>query len=172
MKTLILVRHAKTETIHAGINDFERRLKPRGHQDSKIITNQLMKKQVKPDLFVSSKAARAQQTAELFANELDYPIDSIRYEQFLYTGYTTGEFIDYLGKYEEDHDTIMVFGHNPDIAMLAINLTDDNFFHFPTAAAVAISFDVDSWSAISAREGKTKWFIFPKQFKTKEDTKK
>ncbi|MCT4587068.1 MAG: histidine phosphatase family protein [Carboxylicivirga sp.] len=167
MKTLILTRHAKTEQLgyFSTKSDFERELKPRGYKDSKLIADDMIQRQVKPDLLVSSKAKRAEQTTEIFAEKLGISKETIVHEQFLYDGYTTSELMSFIGQYENQHDCIMVVGHNPEIAMTAITLTGSDYLHFPTTGTIAISFDVDNWENINAREGKIEWFISPKEFK-------
>ena len=59
----------------------------------------------------------------------------------------------------------MIVGHNPEIAMMAINFTDSDYLHFPTTGTIGISFDVDNWQDINAREGKIAWFISPRIIK-------
>ena len=165
MKTLVLIRHAKTEALNMGITDYERQLKPRGYRDSELVVNEMKKKGIQPDLIISSPASRAKQTAQIFAKALQYDEAKIEYQKFIYDGYTSAEFIDYLGQYGKANDTIVVVGHNPEIAMMAINLTDGNYFHFPTTAATGISYDIESWENMMVREGQTEWFIYPKMFK-------
>ena len=167
MKRLILVRHAKTEQLDYGSSktDYQRELKPRGYQDSKLISEKLIKMGIKPDLILSSSAKRAKQTAKLIAQHLDYDEEQIELQRFIYDGYTTSEFLSFLEKYNDQHETIMVVGHNPEIAMMAINLSDGDFYHFPTCSTTAITFDVDNWTEINVREGKPEWFIYPSMFK-------
>ncbi len=167
MKTLVVIRHAKTEQLNYGSTktDYQRELKPRGFKDCQIIANQLSNLRIKPDLVLSSSAKRAKQTAQLLSEHLNYDRESIEYQRFIYDGYTTSEFIDWLSKYGKDHDTLFVVGHNPEIAMLAINLTNDDLFHFPTCATAVINFEVDNWKNIAAREGKVKNFIYPSLLK-------
>ena len=167
MKTLILTRHAKTEQIGYMIakSDFERELKPRGFNDSKLIADDMIQRGIRLDLLVTSKAARAEQTTEIFAKKLGINKQEIVHEQFLYDGYTTSELINFLGQYKDNHDYIMIVGHNPEIAMTAITLTDSDYLHFPTTGTIAISFDVDNWENINAREGKIEWFATPKMLK-------
>ena len=166
MKKLILVRHAKTEQItDYSKSDFDRKLLPRGHKDSAIIANQLESKDHIPDLFISSSAKRALQTAEIFAEYLDYDVDDIQEEQFIYDGYTTSEMISYLGQFEENYDTIIVFGHNPDIASLTVNLVDEDLYHFPTTCATVVKFNVSNWKEIEVRSGELSTYIYPKMFK-------
>lgn len=170
MKTIILIRHAKTEPLNMGITDYERQLKPRGYRDSELVVNEMNKRGIQPDLIISSPASRAKQTTQIFAKALHYDETKIEYQKFIYDGYTSAEFIDYLGQYGKSNDTIMVVGHNPEIAMMAINLTDGNYFHFPTTAATAISYDIENWEDMMVREGKTEWFIYPKMFKEEKSS--
>lgn len=165
MKKLILIRHSKTENQVAGQNDYFRILKPRGHNDARLIAEKLKERGIQPDLLISSPAKRAEQTANIFAQTFNYPADKIALHQFIYDGYTSGQFVTFLNQQPDELDQICVIGHNPEIAMLAINLTDGNFFHFPTTATVVINFHVDSWKEVNSREGKTELFIYPKQFK-------
>ncbi len=165
MKKLILVRHAKTEQIYDNSKtDFERKLLPRGHKDAIIIAEQLKLKAYAPDLFITSKAKRAKQTAKIFADHLDHKHNFIT-EQFIYSGYTTGEMINYLSKQDDSNETIIVFGHNPDIANFTLNLVNDELWHFPTCCAIVINFEINSWTELEARSGKTELYIYPKMFK-------
>lgn len=161
MKRLILVRHAKTEQLdyRSTKSDFERCLKPRGHSDSILVADELIKKGLKPDLILSSSAQRAMQTAQIIAKHMGYDAEP-ELHRFLYDGYTTAEILGFLERYEK-YDTIMIVAHNPEIAMLAINLASGDYYHFPTSATASITFDVDSWSKVNAREGQPEWFVYP-----------
>lgn len=167
MKTLILTRHAKTEQLSymSSKSDFERELKPRGYNDSKLIANDLLQRNIIPDLLITSKAQRAEQTAAIFADTFNMDKSLMVHEQFLYDGYTTSELITYLGQYNHTCNTIMLVGHNPEIAMTAITLTDSDYLHFPTTGTIAITFNVNNWEDINAREGKIDWFVSPKMLK-------
>ncbi len=164
MKQLILVRHAKTEHTF-GVNDFERKLTNRGHNDAKIVVEQLILKNILPDYFISSKAKRALQTAKIFAMVLDFSKNNINTQQFLYDGYTTTDFLNYISSVDDKYNSIIVFAHNPDIVMLASRISDEDIYHFPTTATVVIDFDTDAWEKINPREGKTHLFIYPSMLK-------
>lgn len=167
MKTLYIVRHAKTEQLDfmSDKPDFERALKPRGHSDTKLIADELIKRSLKPNVIVSSTATRAMQTSELFAKQFNIDKNKIITEQFIYDGYTTSDFIQYINRFESKYDSIMVVGHNPEIAMMAINLCNSDYYDFPTTATVVINFDVDNWKDINARAGKLELFLTPKHLK-------
>ncbi len=164
MKRLILVRHAKTE--HQNYDrDFDRKLISRGKNDAAIIAEQLKNKNIIPDYFICSPAKRAKQTAEIFAETLGYQNENIDEQQFLYDGYTTSGFLNFNSMLDNSYKTVIVFAHNPDIALLATALSDEDFYHFPTTATAVIDFDTDKWERINAREGKVSLFLYPRIFK-------
>jgi phosphohistidine phosphatase len=166
MKKLILVRHAKTEQIYDySQSDFERKLLPRGHKDAKLIAKELKEKLIIPDLFITSKAKRARETANIFAECLGYNKDDVRKEQFIYDGYTTADMLQYLAQFDDKYKTIIIFGHNPDIASFTVNLLSDNLWHFPTSCTTVVRFSVDSWKDIEPRKGEVAAYMYPKQFK-------
>ncbi|MFA8433463.1 MAG: histidine phosphatase family protein [Marinifilaceae bacterium] len=165
MKRLIVVRHAKAELLRYDITDFQRNLKKRGINDSDLISEKLKEKEIHPDLIISSKAHRALQTANHFADSLDYPREAIDQQDFLYDGFTTHDFLDHLQSKEDSIQTVMVFGHNPSIEYLAFNLLDKFYGEVPTCTAIGIDFDVASWKDIEVRTGKLSLYEFPKKYK-------
>ncbi len=169
MKRLILIRHSKAEEMLGHHEDKERSLRSRGRDDARLIAEKLKESGIKPGLIISSSARRAMQTAQIIADTFGYPSNQINYQDFIYDGYTSGEFISFMNRKPDDIDQIIVVGHNPEIAMLAINLTGGNFFHFPTTATVIIRFNADSWMNINSREGKTEMFLYPKMLKGGND---
>lgn len=169
MKRIILIRHSKATPLGQGQTDFSRSLKPRGHTDARLIADYLTSKEIRPQLIVSSPAQRANQTARIIASVMEYPLDAIRHEHFIYEGYTSGEFISYINRQDDALDTILVVGHNPEIAMLSINLTNGNFFHFPTTATVVVRFNCNTWQEVQSREGTTELFTYPEELRGSED---
>ncbi|MGQ1909392.1 SixA phosphatase family protein [Marinifilum sp. RC60d5] len=165
MKRLFLVRHAKTEVIRYDITDFQRNLKDRGINDSNLIAKKLLLKNAIPDLIISSTANRAIQTANLFAENLNYPNEKIIQLDKLYDGFTTHDFLGMLDKYGENKDCIMVVGHNPSIEYLAFNLSREFYDYVPTCTVIDIEFNVDKWNEIEARTGKISLYEFPKKHK-------
>ena len=72
MKTLFLIRHAKSNWADAALPDKDRPLNDRGQRDAPKMGERLAKRAVKPDLILSSPATRALKTAEIIAKTLDY----------------------------------------------------------------------------------------------------
>lgn len=165
MKKLFLVRHAKTEPLTSSVSDFDRRLKNRGQIDAKLIADELVSKGVQPTLIISSPAARAMETAEIMAMTFLIPKEKIVAAPFIYDGHTTGGFIDGIASLAGEHDSVMVVGHNPDMAMLAMRLTNGNFINYPTTATTVISFNITNWNNMEVGKGSLDLFVFPKMLK-------
>ncbi len=163
MKRIILVRHSKAEHYNFDVTDFERSLTKRGKRDAAIVAEQLKNSDVIPDYFICSKAKRARQTSSVFAEIMNFPEEKINRQQFLYNGYTTNDFLNFISTINNEHRTIIVFAHNPDIAALASSLSKEDFYHFPTTATAVLEFDTDKWDRINAREGKVHLFLYPNQ---------
>jgi phosphohistidine phosphatase len=169
MKRLILVRHAKTEPLTDAENDFSRQLKKRGHKDARMIADHLIGKSLVPDIVISSPARRALQTARIMAGSFSIPEADVREVPFIYDGFALDELVSKIAELSGDKDSVMVVGHNPDIALMAIQFAGDNFFHFPTSATAVIGFSVSEWSQIKAGAGRTEMFVYPKELKGKKD---
>lgn len=168
MKTIVLIRHSKSEDITRGQEDVQRKLSKRGLHDSTLIANKLRQESVVPDRIIASCAVRAQQTAKQFASVFNYNDKEILSEEFIYKGYTSGEMVSYINNLPDDLETVFIVGHNPELGMLAINLTNGSFFHFPTTATVVVDFNVDKWADVESREGTARNFLYPKLFKNEE----
>src|SRR3990172_9356587 len=84
MKTLYLVRHAKSSWKDVGLSDFERPLNKRGKKDAPFMAKLLRQQKIKPDLIISSPANRASATARIFCETLNYPFEDLLLEPRLY----------------------------------------------------------------------------------------
>jgi phosphohistidine phosphatase len=165
MKRLILVRHAKTEPYTDARTDFERKLKNRGRKDTLLVARDLQQHGIYPDLIISSPAVRAFQTAQLFAKAYEIESESIVLAQFVYDGDTTEGMLHGFATLSGEVQTVMVVGHNPDMATLSMKLSSTDFFHFPTCAVTVISFSVSDWNDVSVGTGRVERFVYPKMLK-------
>ncbi len=166
MKTLILARHAKTEMIYHGISDFQRSLKKnRGINDSRLIANRLVKKNIIPDLMISSPANRAIETAQLFAPIFNYPEDNIITMEFLYNYHTTNDFTNMIQKIDNKYKTVMVIGHNPSMADLGYRFANEFDHHLPTSGTIGIEFNVNTWKDIEPGKGRLGFYEYPSMYK-------
>lgn len=152
MKRLVLVRHAKA--VHWGYdNDFSRELTDRGESDAAKVSAYLRKEGILPSLIISSPAARALQTAMIFAEAFEYPGKDIRKDHELYNGYDTSEFLDMLHTTPDEWEVVFVFGHNPTMENFASGLCTYFGREVPTCSAMVIDFETDSWEAVEVRTG-------------------
>ena len=85
MKTLYIVRHAKSSWEYEGINDIDRPLKKRGINDAYLVSGVLQKKIETPAVFVSSCANRALHTAMIFSYAFNYPLANLKISKSLYS---------------------------------------------------------------------------------------
>ncbi len=165
MKQLILVRHAKTQPLTNSVNDFGRKLEPRGISDSRLVANHLKESHIRPELIISSPAVRALETARLFAAVYGINPNQIMEAPIIYEGFTVQSLTEKLNRIANDINSVMIVGHNPDIYSAAMRLSSDDLFYFPTTAVSVLDFSVNKWSEITRNKGKQALFVTPKQLK-------
>lgn len=164
MKRVIIVRHAKA--VPYGYDaDFERELTDRGEKDAGNIGHELKRKGIIPDAMISSPAARALKTAQIFAENLGFPQSQIVEKMDIYHGLTTTELLNIVHNLPETAQTVFFFGHNPGFHYLVTNLSENFWGDMPTCSTVAIDFDIDKWSDIEARAGKIAFQLVPKNLR-------
>ena len=83
MKTLYIVRHAKSSWEYQGVEDIDRPLKKRGIKDAYLMSKFLSKKINKPDVFISSVANRALHTSVIFCQNFNYPLSNLKIKKEL-----------------------------------------------------------------------------------------
>jgi phosphohistidine phosphatase len=146
MKTLFLIRHAKSSWGDTALPDEDRPLNDRGRRDAPKMGERLAKRDVKPDLILSSPAMRALKTAEIIAKKLDYRRKDIVVDDRLYA-VGADDLLDVIHKLGDKLDRVMLFGHNPELTELAHRLSS-KITHMPTCAVAEFTFDAKSWSKI------------------------
>ncbi|HVK96782.1 MAG TPA: histidine phosphatase family protein, partial [Flavisolibacter sp.] len=161
MKTLILIRHAKSSWDEIGLSDAERPLNERGKKDAPEMGKRLKKKELKIDLFLSSPAKRARRTARLIAEEFNLKKDEIVLEEKLY-GAGISTFSEVVSNIDDKYDTAALFSHNPGITDYVNTLTSVRVDNMPTAAMYAVQADVESWKEFKDAEKKFLFFDYPK----------
>ena len=163
IKTLYLIRNAKSDWNDIGASDFERGITKKGKKDIETMSSYLMIKNILPDIILSSCALRAQETADIISEKLQYK-GKIEYLQELY--YTpTSTLLDILYMLDISVNVAFVIGHNPQLTDIANILIDEHISKIPSSAVVAINFDIQNWNELAYQKGKIDFFITPKQFK-------
>ena len=161
MKTLFLVRHAKSSRDDPAMPDKDRPLNDRGKRDAPKMGERLAKRDVKPNLILSSPATRALKTAEIIAKKLDYKLKNIVVDDRLYA-VAADDLLDVIRNLDDKLERVMVFGHNPELTELAHRLSS-KITHMPTCAVAEFTFDVKSWSNIGKDKPATVALDYPKQ---------
>lgn len=145
MKTLLIMRHAKSSWNNDGLTDHDRPLNHRGEADAPRMGTALKDLDLTPQLIVSSTARRASVTAELVAESCGYDGD-IQLDNSLYHA-GVDEFIDSLRTISDDKTIVMVVGHNPGVSELVDYLTD--MPEMMTTANVAIvKLPIEDWDSL------------------------
>ncbi len=162
MKSLYLVRHAKSSWKYPNLDDFERPLNKRGRKNVPFMGSVLKKLKVAPDLVLSSPANRAATTARTIADSIDYPLDNIQYSEIIYS-FSENALIHVIRQIDDNVKKAMVVGHNPALTDLANTIGDTTISNIPTSGVCCVELDISSWVDLGCRRGKLKFFEFPKK---------
>jgi len=146
MKTLFLIRHAKSSRDDIALPDKDRPLDDRGKHDAPKMGERLAKRHVKPDLILSSPARRALATAQTIAKKLAYRTRDIVVDDRLYDA-AVDDLLNVIHKLDDRLERVMLFGHNPELTALANRLTSE-ITDMPTCAVAEFTFNAKSWSQI------------------------
>jgi phosphohistidine phosphatase len=160
MKTLLLLRHAKSSWKDAGLRDFDRPLNKRGLKAARLIGRFIRRQKMKPALVLSSPAERARQTAALVLEASKLSVE-LRYDERIYEA-SVRVLLEVVSQIEEAADIVLLVGHNPGMEALLESLTGE-VRRMPTAALACIHLDLDKWSKVRERAGRCEWLVKPKE---------
>jgi phosphohistidine phosphatase len=161
VKTLFIIRHAKSSWDDPSLDDFSRPLNERGEKDAPRMGKRLKEKEVTVDLMISSPATRAIKTCKAIAKVVEYPKEKIREEKKLYHA-DDAQILEILRAIKEPHDVVMIFGHNPGLTEFANHLLNQTIMNIPTAGVVAGKLKIETWKEIAFGCGEMLFFDFPK----------
>ncbi|GAB5556307.1 MAG: phosphohistidine phosphatase SixA [Schleiferiaceae bacterium] len=165
MKTIYLVRHAKSSWELENIDDYDRPLKGRGIRDAHLVSQYVSEESGKIQAIYSSPATRALHTAIIFSRTLGIPLSKISLQEELYLS-TVREMLTFIGTLDSKLDTIMVFTHNPTITQFINEMTDVNIHNVPTSGVGCLRFDSPTWD-LNKGSGELLYFDYPKKRKNK-----
>ena len=150
MKTITIIRHAKSDWSMEGQSDIDRSLNERGYSDAHNIGKLLKQKVLIPQVMISSPAIRALSTALIISDEISFPKKNIRIEPDLYeTGIS--EYLKVLKAIDKDIDSIAIFGHNPVISDLSSYLSG-KAIEMPTCSVVRFCLLSGTWNSLSPNQ--------------------
>lgn len=163
MKTLVIVRHAKSPAAAFGETDFDRGLTDSGKKDAADMGKRLFDEGLKIDAFVSSPAKRAKKTCKAFVEAYGKDKDEIIYADDLYhassaTYYRVTEGLD------DKYNSAALFAHNPGITDFVNSLCGKvHIYNMPKAGVFAVKADIESWKDFGTAEKEFLFFKDPKK---------
>ena len=171
MKTILMLRHAKSDWDLPYEADFERPLAKRGLKDAPLMGDVLAFFEHVPDRILSSPAVRAKQTSELVAEACGYGL-SIHWEESFYGGGSQDLFAA-LQRLPDTVERPMLVGHNPTLEETVALLlggggrgwSEEFLVRIPTAGLVCLDVDVGGWADLEPGDGILRWFLIPKLVK-------
>ena len=161
MKTLYLLRHAKSSWNFDELSDQERPLNDRGRDDAPTMGQALAKRRICPDLVVSSPAVRAMSTAVLVAREMKYAHDKIVVDPGIY-GTDVAGLLGIIRALPDAAGAVLLVGHNPTIPDTANELSPSTLNEMPTAAVVCLRFACDHWAEVTKANAEFYFYDYPR----------
>lgn len=146
MKTLLIMRHAKSSWDNARLSDHDRPLNSRGHRDAPRMGRHLKEVGLTPDLVITSSAERAMSTAEAVALACGYEGEIMVTRGFYHAD--PEDYLEVLSQLDADADTLLIVGHNPGMEELLEELTGFSE-RLPTAAVARVSLGIGDWAELS-----------------------
>ena len=160
MKSLLLMRHAKSDYPPSIADDFDRPLSKRGRKDLTFMTNLLASADNPPDLILSSSAVRAERTAAAMATALKIEARKFCCEDRLYLA-TPAYLFAAVADLPDRADSALIVGHNPGLEEW-INLLCGADLRLPTAGLAALSLKITGWAQVHEAQGQLRWFAIPR----------
>lgn len=162
MRTLYLMRHAKSSWSFDELSDQERPLNDRGRDDAPRMGQALAGRRIVPDLIVSSPAVRAMSTAVLVARELKYAAATIVVEPDIYQA-DVDTLLAVIRALPDTAPAVLLTGHNPTITDVANHLSPSPLSgEMPTAAVICLRFQTEHWADIAPGNAEFYFYDCPK----------
>lgn len=162
MKTLYLLRHAKSSWKDETLPDIERPLKGRGRKAAQKVGGFLKKEKIIPDLVLCSSAVRARQTAEIVMETAKLGTD-LRFDERIYEA-GPQRLLEVVRQIEKSKKTVLLVGHNPGLEEF-LELLTGNVETMSTGTLSKIVLDASNWAAVGDRVGTLEWIVKPKELK-------
>ncbi len=162
MKTLLVIRHAKSSWDNLDCTDEERPLNDRGKKDAPVLAKRIKDRKIKIDRFVSSPAVRAKKTAILFMKEYDEKEKNLVIIPSLYEA-SIRNFNDAAETFSDKDHTVALFSHNPGITDFVNTLTEVNLDNMPTCSVFAVEVKTKEWKEFRTAKKEFLFFDYPKK---------
>ncbi|MDD3793455.1 MAG: phosphoglycerate mutase family protein [Candidatus Gracilibacteria bacterium] len=164
MKTIILVRHAKSGFKNTDMIDFDRPLSEEGNNEVIFMQKILKKLKLKSDIIFCSDAKRTRETLEGLWEQLDCENEKIIYDKGIYEHHMDENLNYYLNlftKIDNKKNVAIIVGHNPFMTRLIRYFTKNENIGMDTLSTAIIDFDTKSWADVEEMRGELSFFINP-----------
>ena len=161
MKTLYIVRHAKSSLEFPELPDIDRPIIEKGINNTKKVVVEMQNRNVRVDLLISSHAKRAYETAKIIATGINYPVEKIEVNKEIYH-VDENNIFNMLFALNDDIESIMIIGHNPTLTQFVNLFLSKKIDLLPTSGVVSISFNIKKWNDIVNAKPKINFTFFPK----------
>ncbi len=169
MKTLLLMRHAKSSWKDSDLKDFDRPLNKKGKKTAPLMGHMIADQELVPDRIISSPAVRARQTVEAFVKTSGYK-GEIEYSEGYYMG-EPAAYIEPLTKLPDDVERVLIVGHNPGLEAL-LQLLTSRIESLSTGAMAYLVLPVKHWQDLNKdTQGELIQLWLPREFIKKEKGK-
>ncbi|MEY3369243.1 MAG: hypothetical protein RI973_2398 [Bacteroidota bacterium] len=145
MKTLCLIRHAKSSWDHPELEDIHRPLNDRGLHDAPFMANMLKARGLQPDAIVSSPAVRAMATALFFKTVLEVKDSNVLVRDAIYEA-MPATILHLVRNFSDDFSTVLLFGHNPTLNSVVNMFSEEYISNLPTCGIFLIQAEIGSWA--------------------------
>jgi phosphohistidine phosphatase len=162
MKTLTLLRHAKSSWDSPGIADRDRPLSKRGQTDAPLTAERIHDAAIRPSLIISSPAERALTTAKIVAQHLHYPMEFLQRDKELYLA-SRRKLIEIVGRQDNGFNSILLVGHNPGLTEFANYLIPGLTDNLPTCGVISISVASEDWDLRETGDNELLIYDYPKK---------
>jgi len=161
VKTIYIVRHAKSSWDNFELSDHDRLLMPVGLNKTKKIIEFLKSNSVNPEIIISSTAVRAYETAKLIADGIGYDIGRIARSKELYHA-DVEEIYSELFSVDNSINSVMLVGHNPALTDFVNDFVKPRIDNFPTSGVFCAEFTANKWEKVSNAKFKVNFMVFPR----------
>lgn len=160
VKSIILMRHAKSSWKNADLEDFKRPLNERGKNDAPLMADVLARYPIRIDLLISSNAVRALETAKIVAERLKIKLTT---NEKLYMA-SSNSIIKIINGIDERFSNLLIIAHNPGLTNLVNEISNYQIENLPTDGLIAFSLE-GRWIDFGKKKCKFLFYEFPKKYR-------
>ena len=161
MKKILFIRHAKSDWGNSFLKDHDRPLNNRGEKDAKKMGARLKKKEIYPELFISSSASRALQTCQIIKEELN-STSNTEINSNIYSNGIDG-ILDSIYSVNDKINFLVFFGHNPTMHNIANQISKEPIHKFPTCSCILASCNIENWRSFHFNDLSVLMHDYPKK---------